>query len=150
MFARNCFSLIALLGILVFIVGCGQKLPADMPKLCPTQIEVTTTDGSKLERASVGLHPMGASTEASGGTTNAKGIAEIFTRGQFSGVPAGKYKVTVTWVVNIADPTSQPKIVGGLEAEYANSGSTPLEVEVVEGKNKFSVEVKKLDPLPTR
>jgi len=168
MFARNSFSLVVLLGILVFIAGCGPKLPGDLPKLYPTQIEVTATDGSKVENATVLLYPVGG-TEVVGGTTNAQGIAEIRTRGEFSGAPAGKYKVCVNWSVLVEGPTSKrpaptdPRELerynrrvedertgrSALEPGYNDAARTPLEVEVVEGKNSLSVEVKKLDPLPT-
>ena len=168
MFARTSFSLVALLGILVFIAGCGQKLPADLPKLYPTRVEVTA-DGQKLERAVVGLHLVGTTEPLSGGMTNAGGIAEIVTRGLYSGAPAGKYKVTVTWTVQLDGPTaSQPpptdpvelesyndrvmrekRTFGALETQFRDPQTTPFEVEVVEGKNSFQLEVKKLDPPPT-
>ena len=169
MFARHCFSLVALLGILVFIAGCSQQLPDDLPQLYPTQIEVTTTDGEKLERATVSLHPV-EGTEPAAGITNARGIAEIVARGRYSGAPAGKYKVTVSWTIALEGPTASkpaptdPKELAAyndrvdrervnkpaLEPEFGDSRVTPLEVEVTSGKNSFSVEVKKLDPPPTR
>jgi len=167
MFARNSFSLVALLGILVFFAGCGKKLPDDLPKLYPTQIEVTATDGSKVENARLTLQPIGGGEPASG-ITNARGIAEIVARGEYSGAPAGKYKVMVSWMITLEGPTaSQPpptdpmeleryedrvrreqKILPALEPEFSSITTTPFEVEVVEGKNTFQLEVKKLDPLP--
>jgi len=161
MIIRNWFSAVALWGIFVFITGCGgAKLPSDLPKLYPTQIEVVA-DGEKLDGASVLLYPIG-SGETVGGVTDAKGIAKINTRGQYAGAPAGKYKVCVNWSVIVEGPTSKkpaptdPKELTKyndrvaserqgkpvLEPVYNDSRNTPLEVEVAEGKNSFSVEVK--------
>jgi len=164
MIVRNEFSLVALLGSLVFIAGCGgAKLPDNLPKLHPAQIEVTA-DGEKLAGANVTLSLVGGGGEPVGGTTDAKGIAKLSTRAQYAGAPAGKYKVCVIKNLIIEGPTSQQpaptdpkeldrykqkvsnerKLEPVLEPVYRESKSTPLEVEIVEGKNEFSVEVKKL------
>ena len=161
MIIRNWFSTVALGGIFVFFAGCGgAKLPSDLPKLCPTQIEVTA-DGEKLAGASLLLYPVGGG-ENVGGVTDTKGIAKIYTRGQYAGAPAGKYRVCVNWSVTIEGPTSKkpvptdPKELEkyndrvayerqgkfALEPVFKDSKNTPLEVEVAEGKNSFSVEVK--------
>jgi len=140
----------------------GQTLPSDLPKLYPTQIEVYA-DGEKLEGAVVTLYPIGGG-EPVGGTTESNGIAKLSTRVQYAGAPVGKYKVCVIKNLIIEGPTSQQpaptdpkeldkykqkvfgerKVESVLAPEYRESKSTPLEVEVVEGKNRFSVEVKKL------
>ena len=158
---RNWFSAVVLWGIFVFITGCGgQKLPSDLPKLYPTQIEVTA-DGEKLAGATVSLYPIGGG-ETVGAATDAKGIAHINTRGQYAGAPAGKYKVCVNWTVTVEGPTSKKPVPTDpgelakyerrvaderttkpvLEPMFRDSAKTPLEVEVVEGKNILSVEVK--------
>jgi len=168
MMIRNEFTAVVLLGIL-FIAGCGgQKLPGDLPKLYPAQIEVTA-DGEKLAGAGVTLSLVGGAGESVGGSTDAKGIAKLYTRGQYAGAPAGKYKVCVNWSVILEGPTSQKpaptdpaalraynKQVSSertgkpaLEAVYRDSKTTPLEVEIGEGKNNLSVEVKKLAVMPT-
>lgn len=159
MFTRNSFSLVAVLGILVFFAGCGQKLPDDLPKLHPTQIEVTA-DGEKLAGAVVSLYPIGGG-EAAGATTDANGIGKINTRGLYDGAPAGKYKVCVSWAITIEGPTSKKPVPTdpaelsryntqviyertakpAVEQEFRNANTTPLEVEVLEGKNSFSMEV---------
>jgi hypothetical protein len=161
MMVRNLVFSGCLWGILVFIVGCGgAKLPSDLPKLYPTQIEVTA-DGEKLAGATVSLYPVG-SGEPAGATTDAKGIAKINTRGQYAGASVGKYKVCVNWAITVEGPTSktppptdpvaldkyktqvitEQTAKPALEPVYRDSKNTPLEVEVVEGKNNFSVEVK--------
>ena len=145
--------------IFVFIVGCGQNLPDDLPKLYPTQIEITA-DGEKLAGAVVTLYPVG-SGEAAGAVTDDKGIAHINTRGHYAGAAAGKYKVCVNWAVTVDGPTSKKPAptdpaalkqyesqiererhaTPALEQKFRDTKATPLEIEVVEGKNSFSVEV---------
>jgi len=170
MVVRNWFLAVALWGILggilVFTVGCGQKLPSDLPKLYPAQIEVTA-DGIGLDGAIVTLSLTAGGGESVGGTTDAKGIAKLYTRGQYAGVPAGKYKVCVLWDIRdekkIQEAKANPvptdpkelarynkqimiaegKRLPGLEtAEYGDPKKTPLEVEVTDGQNRLSVEVK--------
>jgi len=163
MIVRNGFSVVALWGTLVFFAGCGEKMPDGLPKLHPTLIEVTA-DGEKLSGASVSLYPV-AGGETAGASTDAKGVAKINTRGKYDGAPAGKYKVCVSWAVTIDGPTSKKPVPTdpaelekyktrviyertskpALVKEYRDQNTTPLEVEVVEGKNNFSVEVELTD-----
>ena len=161
MFAHNWFSLVVLSGILVFFAGCGSKLPDDLPKLYPAQIEITA-NGVKLAGAIVTLSLIGGGGESIGGGTDADGIAKLYTRGFYDGAPVGKYKVCVHWVVMGAESSGnqpEPKrfneqvdsdIIGksGLEPGYGDRKTTPLEVEIVAGNNSLSVEVKKLDDQP--
>ena len=105
-----------------------------------------------------------------GGTTDAKGVAKLYTRVEFPGAPVGKYKVSVIKNFVIEGSTSQQpaptdpreldrykrkifqerKVEPILEPEYGDHTMTPLEAEIVEGKNSFSFEVKKLAVQPTR
>ena len=168
MIVRNWFSAVALwsiLGSILFIAGCGgQKLPSDLPKLYPAQIEVTGNDGAKLEGAMVTLSFIGGAGEPVGGVSDANGIAKLYTRGQYAGAPVGKYKVRVDWNLIIEGPTSQKpaptdpaelkryrqkvyterQSKPGLAAKYGNVDTTPLEVEIGEGKNSFPLEVEKV------
>ena len=170
MFARKWFSVVglsvvALLGVRLFLADSGSNLPDDLPKLHPVQIKVTADD-EKLAGASVALYPLERG-EYAGAITNDEGIAELMTRGQFPGAAAGKYKVCVHWAVVVEGPTSKKPAptdpaglekynsqVGyerttysGLEAEYGDPKNTPLEVEIKAGQNSLSVEVKKFDNL---
>jgi len=168
MLTRNWFSVVALSGILVLFVGCSTKLPDGMPKLYPAQIEVTATDGEKLEGATVILTLIGGAGEPVGGVSDANGIAKLYTRGDYAGAPLGKYKVCVNRPVILEGPASQqpaptdPKELAKynervasqrrakptLESEYMDHRQTPLEVEVIDGKNNLSIQVKKLDKQP--
>lgn len=91
-------QLFALLGAvaLAAVVGCGgPKKPADLPDLYPVKITVIQ-DGQPLEGASIMLNDPSLQVRfVMGGQTDAKGVAEIKTDGQFPGAPAGEFKVTV-------------------------------------------------------
>ena len=168
MILRNCFSVVALLGILVFISGCGgAKLPDDLPTLHPAQITVTA-GGERLDGAAVTLELIGGrGAEIVAGTTDASGVARLYTRGEYVGAPAGKYKVTVNWSIITETPKTPPTdperlkryreavaeglisetdvtYTPGLDPVYGSLRTTPLEVEIVDGRNNLSVEVKKL------
>lgn len=149
------------LAALASTVGCGPKLPDGMPKLNPTTITVIQ-DGKPLADAMVSLKAVDESIKwTSGGTTDAKGVATIVTHGQYKGVPAGKFKVAVAKTVGEGTPPPpspideesarkyQEYIDSGatyeeffvVAEEYRLVGTTPLEVEVVEGTNNLEVNV---------
>ena len=96
-----------------------------------------------------------------GGTTDSKGVATLITHGQYKGVPLGKYKVAVSKIIGEGTPPP-PSPIDEESArkfkEYQDSGATyeefyvvdpqyrlvdttPLEVEVVKGGNKLTVDV---------
>lgn len=142
-------------------VGCGPKLPDGMPKLNPTTITVIQ-DGKPLEGAMVSMKPVDESIKwTSGGTTDANGVATIVTHGQYKGAPTGKFKVAVAKTVGEGTPPPPSPIdaeSARIYQEYVDSGATyeeffvvaeeyrlvgttPLEVEVVEGTNDLKVDV---------
>lgn len=132
-----------------------------MPKLNPTTITVVQ-DGAPLADAMITLMSAdGSSKWSSGGTTDASGVATMVTHGQYKGVPTGKYKVAVSKTVGEGTPPP-PKPYDEESArvyqEYIDSGATyteffvvdpqfrlvdttPLELEVVDGKNDLKVDV---------
>ena len=142
-------------------LGCGQKRPAGMPPLEPVQI--TITQGSTpLSNAVLSLKALDASSGnfTCGGTTDEKGVATIVTHGQYKGAPVGKYKVSVTCTVGEGTPPPPSPIdeeSARVWQEYQDSGATyeefyvvdpkfaifettTLEVEVVAGKNAFTLD----------
>ena len=161
------FTLSTVVIFSLLIVGCGPKIPSDIPKLYPATITITA-DGEKLSNASVTLFPIavasGQSNVAVGATTDDKGVAKLRTQGLYDGSPSGKYKVCVNWAITIDGPTSKtppptdPKQLEAynkkvayeqtskpaLDPQFMSSKTTPLEVEITEGKNDFSLEVNKL------
>jgi len=70
------------------------------------------------------------------GETNASGVAEILTAGQYRGLSVGKYRVTLTRIEHVA--TGQYNDVGTemfeprnlIPGEYTDSASTPFQFEM--------------------
>ena len=81
---------------LLFLAGCGQKLPPGMPKLYQTTITIMQ-DGKPLAGAAVNVVNDDFATNpwTAGGITDANGVISLKTEGQYLGVPAGKYSVSV-------------------------------------------------------
>ena len=152
-------------GTLLLCIGCtGQRTPDGMPPLYPCTLYLTM-EGNPLDGASVTLHPIetGVSAYSAGGTTNAGGIVEIVTSGQYKGAPLGKYKVTVTKTELVFKPGFEPdnikitpsgdavqdrknrfaiaqdhaRTVALVAPDFQKKDTTPLEVEVKAGKNRF-------------
>ena len=86
--------------VLVFAVslGCGSKLPPGMPKLYPVTATVTFEDGKPVGGASVIFlltDPVLSRTWLHAGTTDSAGKVKLMTDGEYTGIPAGKYSVTI-------------------------------------------------------
>ena len=93
---------------LVFLSGCGEKFPADFPKVYP--ITVTVKDGeTPLPKVTVTFIPAVDRTTAavsyySSGVTDEKGVAAISTiQGSFvkKGIPQGEFIVTAEDIVDL-------------------------------------------------
>jgi len=153
---KNTFFLCLLsLGILT---GCGPKLPDGMPKLHPVTITVTQ-DGTPLADANIVLSGVG--DWVSTGSTDAQGVAQLFTQGRYPGVPAGTLKVTVTKVGTEGEPPPPNPFDAESERvyqeyqragksyrqfhvvppDYRQESTTPLTVEVAPGIKNVSVNV---------
>ena len=158
---KRTFAL-SIVAALVFVaLGCGQKKPDGMPDLEPTTIKVVQ-DGAPCPDARLNLKALDSSNKwTCGGTTDANGVATVVTHGQYKGVPVGKYKVAVSKTVGEGTPPPPSPIdeeSARVYREYQESGATyeefavvdkqymliettPLEVEVVKGKNELTVDV---------
>ena len=140
--------------ITVCMIGCGPQLPDGMPKLHPLTLTVTL-EGQPFPDATVSLFPIDETMRSwsSGGVTAADGVLPVFTHGKYAGVPAGKYKVTVDCVTS--DPP-RPKVATFAEIEahnrkypdfrivplqFTDRETTPLEIEIVKGKNRLTVDI---------
>lgn len=154
--------LIALCALLaVASLGCGKKKPDGMPDLEPTFITIVQ-DGAPLAEAMINMKAEDASNKwTCGGRTDEKGVAAIVTHGQYKGVPVGKYKVSVNKTIGEGTPPPPSPIdaeSARVYQEYIDSGATyeefyvvdkkfsivdttPLEIEVVKGKNEFTLDV---------
>ena len=153
-----CLSVLALIGS-----GCGggAKLPDGMPAPQPTSITITQ-DGSPLPGASVALIPVDSSNQwNAGATTDDKGVAVVHTLGQYAGAVPGKYKVIITKReseksgLTAPDPNTDPQGYAKymeeskkvklatydlIDPKYSK-GTTPEEVEIVQGNNEKTIDV---------
>ena len=145
---------------LVAAFGCGgEKLPAGMPKPQSTTITLTL-DGKGLADASGTMIPADGGQYAAVGTTDANGVAEMKTDGQFKGAVPGEYKIIVGAKDEIdygelgPPPTGDPAALekwnidveksGGMaqfkryslvSTEFTDVENTPLTITVKDGKN---------------
>ena len=135
-----------------------MKRPDGMPDIHPTTFTFTQ-DGAPLADAKVTL----ISTDGTnvqwpaGGTTDSSGVVKVKTMSQFDGVPAGKFKVTVsktetegtnTAVEDSDDPgakraVSEVKTYYLVESKFRSVASSPLDVEIKPGKNIETFDVGK-------
>ena len=124
------------------MVGCSEPTPDGMPPLYSVTLQFQQ-EGVPLDEASIRLIPQFDNPWASGGSTNAKGEVFLKTHGKYDGVPAGKYKISVNKFVSegelpkIGVYTPPMKHFNLVETQYTSPNETPLEIEVVKGKNKF-------------
>ena len=92
---------------LIYLSGCGEKYPADFPKVYP--MTVTVTDGATpIPDARIMFYRVSRESGGGGyipfGCTDATGIAKVTTsQGAYSktGIPAGEYVVTVDEVIKM-------------------------------------------------
>jgi hypothetical protein len=143
----------SLLLCVTLIVGCGPKRPEGMPALLSCVLTIQYEDGSPVDNASVSLAPEDASLMqwSISGSTNASGVATITTNGDFTGAPAGKYKVVVRKSelvqVNEIDAFGAEvteKLQSLIAEEFTNPGKTPHSLEVGRSPVKETFKVAKL------
>jgi len=128
----------SLLFCVALIVGCGQKRPEGLPKLVSCVLTIQFEDESPVDNAMVSLVPEDADLRqwSISGSTNASGVATIYTNADFVGAPAGKYKVVVrkTEVLptdqkdEYGDPITESRSL--IAEEFSNSSKTPFSLEV--------------------
>ncbi|MGL6195669.1 MAG: carboxypeptidase-like regulatory domain-containing protein [Thermoguttaceae bacterium] len=119
--------------LLPTFIGCGPKVPADMPKLYPCTV-VITQDNQPLEGAVVTLFHQDPSLQkwTAGGLTDVSGKVVLKTQGRYDGVAEGDYKVTVT------KTEVEPGILLNAETEEAIPGKTWTLVEPTYGNVAFT------------
>ena len=150
--------------VLSVVWGCSsEQRPDGMPPLHPCQITITQ-EGKPLEGATVRLLATGEGTRwHCSAVTGTNGVANLLTQGQFRGVPAGTYKVTITKeeVVSLATPeqlaalekakAENPKwydppnikqeIWQLVDKKYTQEATTPHEMTVSSGQNSATFDV---------
>ena len=142
-------SMRSLIGVLtasylLVVAGCSDNTqPTGMPKLIPVTVTVTQ-GGTPLEGATVQLIALDSANSqwAAGGSTDAAGVANFVTLGQYQGVAPGKYKVTVSKSVSEGGPSavavdspssiSTTKTFLLVDPKFQSFETTPLEIEVTE------------------
>lgn len=131
---------------LAVVVGC-QKRPEGLPELYPTEITVTTTDGTPIANAFVKVaNPEQPINFTIGGKTNELGVATLQAQlptGSFMGAPAGKLKVTVSKSLKVitGEGADDFTTVDLVNSEYQNINLTPLEIDVTAaGDNKVALQ----------
>lgn len=134
--------------------GCSKtKLPEGMPKLYPCALTIHYADGSAVDGATVGLYPADSGQWPGGGVTDKNGVVQAKTNGTYNGIAEGKYKVTVSkkeippieaaksMEEAMSRTTPQPVIL--VAPIFSDSQTTPLEVEIKQGKFSATLEVNK-------
>jgi hypothetical protein len=149
------------------LIGCGEKLPHDMPKLYPLTFTVIQ-DGKPLDKAVVELIRKDTQSKWNGtGLCDVSGKAEIYTQGKYKGVPAGIYSIIVTKHFTepskyegqpIPDPTvdltAYENWMRALDSEdltsynlvelkYTSVDTTPFSIEVGKGEKPQPLDVGK-------
>ncbi|MCF0234197.1 MAG: hypothetical protein HUK22_04365 [Thermoguttaceae bacterium] len=163
------FAFVALC-VVVACVGCKKSArPDGMPNLVPAKITVTQ-NGAPLADAALNLVSAdGSSAWPVGGKTDAKGVAVLYTRGEFKGAPEGAYKVAVVkndveikegatdeegnpykpTPEQLANPllidARYATLISLVPEEYANAQTSPLEVSISAASADLSVDVPALE-----
>jgi hypothetical protein len=117
--------------LLLTLAACGGN---KVGHVVPVSGKVINADGSPLKDGSVAFFPNkdkgNTSTHEAGGTINADGTYEAYTKGS-KGVPPGHYKVTVM-AQSIADSTTPTKAKVLVPEKFTKRETTTLLIEVVE------------------
>ncbi len=154
---RTTLLLIALCLFGFALSGCGGHRPDNMPKLHPMTLAFTQ-DGAPLVGASISLIPQSPDQKrwAAGGITDAAGNVTPVTLGQYSGVVAGKFKVTVEKTETDAPITTEGEMTKEqreadarrktydlVDLKFGGITSTDLEIEVGSGTTTKTFDVGK-------
>ena len=151
--------------ITVMTVGCGEKVPDGFPEVFPCTIKVVD-GGTPIDGCGVVLKGQNGAVYASGGATDASGVATVGTsQGSFhkKGVPAGEYKVVLSKAAAVSgglteeqaramDPdqrrahmekmaTEQAKAVSVVPDILSDPQKTPLLLTVKEGDNTLDIDL---------
>jgi len=148
-FVKHYLMMLPLALVLAVPLGCGKsKMPSEMPKLYQVAVTVTFDDGKPVDDAVVKFRltdPVLPRIWLHAGTTDAEGKAKLITDGDFPGIPAGKYSVTIekyeteAWNgEGVPPPGTVVPRYQLVEDVYLDHATTPLkDVEVKAGKNEI-------------
>ena len=156
-------TIIALTFTALTLVSCdrGPMKPDGFPQVYPVTLRLEQDD-KPLSGADVMLVSDEIGKWSCGGVSNDNGIVTVRTHGQFSGAPLGRHKIIVSKIrsdapeddttgMSIAEIREMEAQTAGrrdfgatvylVERRFSNPLTTPLEVEVVAGKNSFTLDV---------
>jgi hypothetical protein len=155
---------IGLLFHVVMVTSCDNNRPSDMPPLQPVTL-IFTLDEKPLSNAIITLYSTEPNFKWSvGGGTDENGQLIPMTHGRYAGVPEGIYKITVDKVIRNSPPIpaeselpedekQRQKIFDAIEKQtiitrivdekFLDAKKTPLELNVVKGKNKQTFDLGK-------
>lgn len=121
-------------GCLLALSGCKKEnRPEGLPVLYSCSVKVVHGD-EPAEGVDVRLYDPAVSRQWSvSGTTDASGVAQLRTHGQFPGAPAGTFKVVLRKSENEntgPEGRETVKIFSLVEKQYRDESTTPLEISV--------------------
>ena len=144
------FECLPFLLFFFLVAGCGESSrPKDLPPLYKTKITILQ-EGKGLEGATINLVPEVQSKWSVGGITDAQGVCNLRTHGQFDGAPEGQYRVLVQKdITELPEVTANtPKTVDGtpillgtvyavVSLEFSDAKKTTFSIQVSnKGKNE--------------
>ena len=163
---RTLFCLLAA-SLSALIIGCGEKLPSNLPKIYPVNFAITYDDGTPVADAKVELQPETIGDWFFTAMTDSTGKAAMLTSAKYNGIPAGDYTVIVKKIVE--DETAFPApsaqnmdsaeyreweknyasekrdIHSFIDQSYGAAATTPLKINVTK-REDFTLKVgKKID-----
>lgn len=156
---RKCgFVCVLILSVfsLVLFSGCGERHPAGMPKLYSVKLTATFEDGKPADHAQIILIADQGGNWSFTANTDDTGSAAPVTQGMYRGIPAGKYKITISRQISEGEPSpgdpfdnesakkyqawlkskNKLKTYQTIAPEYEDQEKTPLEIQV-DSKNRF-------------
>ena len=151
---RRIALFFTLSAVVALLMGCGPRRPSDLPRLYPCHLTVLLEDGTPVEDAVVTLVNVISEENSrwfSSGRTDSNGHVTIRTVGEFSGAPAGTYRVSVSKLGYTATGRffdSGEEMYDAfqiLDPIFTNTETTPLTIEI---KDRAVRETLRVRPAP--
>lgn len=129
----RCLAIVAL-GSTVFVAGCSNSSPANLPDLAPVSGTVTM-DGKPLSSASVLFES--ANGQVASGVTDASGRYELTYKGETKGAEIGENTVRITTALDHPTP---PDYQDPIPKKYNESSELKVTVKPGENTHDFALE----------
>ena len=147
---KNLLIFSLLLFYVALAAGCGPKRPPGLPQLYECVLTIQFEGGSPADGARVSLTPENTALGewSIAGVTDSAGSVKIHTNADFSGAPAGKYRVLVQKVEYVdtnardeyGDTITDVRYL--VNEKYSAAATTPLSLEITDKavRETFTVE----------